>query len=191
MQLLLAAAGLFARQGLEATKMGQVAKTAGVSAGLAYHYFPSKEELYHQVLCLALDSAAGTYAQVFAIPGPAMAALEAMLNHIIPATYDAQGIPMFLLVNQALAMESVPAATKDRIWKVTGAMLNQLRQVIERGHADGSIRSGDARGQTGILSAILQGLAILASTPDGLEHFPDAESVISLFRPIQRQEVNP
>jgi AcrR family transcriptional regulator len=39
------ALGLFREKGLEATTMREVAKAAGVSLGLAYHYFPSKEAI--------------------------------------------------------------------------------------------------------------------------------------------------
>lgn len=44
-QLLEVAAQLFAHQGLEGTTTRDIARAAGVSPGLLYHYYPSKEDL--------------------------------------------------------------------------------------------------------------------------------------------------
>jgi AcrR family transcriptional regulator len=40
--LLLAARRVFARSGLAATRISDIAADAGVSQGLVYHYFPAK-----------------------------------------------------------------------------------------------------------------------------------------------------
>src|SRR2546421_13110994 len=44
--LLRAAAHMFARKGLTATTISDIAAAANVSHGLAYHYFTSKEEIF-------------------------------------------------------------------------------------------------------------------------------------------------
>ena len=44
-QILQAAVRVFARQGYEASPVGDVAREAGVAYGLVYHYFGSKEEI--------------------------------------------------------------------------------------------------------------------------------------------------
>src|SRR3954463_3158114 len=43
-QILAAAVRVFAAQGYEASRVGDVAKEAGVAYGLVYHYFGSKED---------------------------------------------------------------------------------------------------------------------------------------------------
>ena len=48
--LLVAAKQQFAEQGFEATTMADVAKTAGVSYGVVYWYFESKDELFHALM---------------------------------------------------------------------------------------------------------------------------------------------
>lgn len=54
-QILAAAAELFATQGYARTTMSQVAAAAGVSKGLPYVYFPSKQELLDGVHMRAVD----------------------------------------------------------------------------------------------------------------------------------------
>lgn len=54
-----AARTLFAHKGFSDTKMTDIAAAAGVSYGLAYHYFASKEELFIRLVEKALQGAGG------------------------------------------------------------------------------------------------------------------------------------
>ena len=45
-----AAIRVFAHKGLAGAKMAEVAAEAGVSYGLAYHYFKSKEQLFAELV---------------------------------------------------------------------------------------------------------------------------------------------
>jgi AcrR family transcriptional regulator len=47
---------LFAENGFHATSMSQVAKKAGVSKGLAYNYFESKQEILDEIVKTGFDS---------------------------------------------------------------------------------------------------------------------------------------
>lgn len=47
---------LFAENGFHATSMSQVAKKAGVSKGLAYNYFESKQEILDEIIKTGFDS---------------------------------------------------------------------------------------------------------------------------------------
>lgn len=51
-----AALELFAENGFHATSMSQVAKKAGVSKGLAYNYFESKQEILDEIIKTGFDS---------------------------------------------------------------------------------------------------------------------------------------
>ena len=48
------AAALFAERGLGATKITDIAEAAGISQGLLYHYYPSKEAIYVELIRAAL-----------------------------------------------------------------------------------------------------------------------------------------
>ncbi|MEE4287485.1 MAG: TetR/AcrR family transcriptional regulator [Mariniphaga sp.] len=47
---------LFAENGFHATSMSQVAKKAGISKGLAYNYFESKQEILDGIIATGFDS---------------------------------------------------------------------------------------------------------------------------------------
>lgn len=50
-----AAMELFARNGYHSTSISQIAREAGVSKGLLYNYFESKEALLHDIIMEAVD----------------------------------------------------------------------------------------------------------------------------------------
>ncbi|WP_176083691.1 TetR/AcrR family transcriptional regulator [Martelella sp. HB161492] len=54
--LLLTAAHVFAVQGMEKASMSQIAREAGVSKSLLYHYYPSKEELIFAIIHTHLEA---------------------------------------------------------------------------------------------------------------------------------------
>lgn len=56
MKIINTAISYFAVNGLNGTKISDIAKKANISQGLLYHYFSSKEELYKEVCELILTS---------------------------------------------------------------------------------------------------------------------------------------
>lgn len=55
-QLLLTAAHVFATQGMDKASMSQIAKEAGVSKSLLYHYYPSKDALIFAIIHTHLEA---------------------------------------------------------------------------------------------------------------------------------------
>src|SRR3954464_2520516 len=70
-QLLEVGTDLFSKHSFEELSMAQIAREAGISKALLYHYFPSKEEFFKA----ALAEAATELAQRTA-PDPALAPLD-------------------------------------------------------------------------------------------------------------------
>jgi len=70
-QILHAALKVFARCGFAAARMTDIAAEAGISTGLAYHYFASKEDLFHELVALALNTSLNVYEQAHASKGSA------------------------------------------------------------------------------------------------------------------------
>ena len=53
-KILEAAVALFAKKGLTGTSAKDIAKNAGVSVGLMYHYYKTKEEMFDDIVALTL-----------------------------------------------------------------------------------------------------------------------------------------
>ncbi|MFC1547266.1 TetR/AcrR family transcriptional regulator [Candidatus Neomarinimicrobiota bacterium] len=53
--ILEAAKGLFARQGFQETSMSDIAKACELGKATLYYYFPTKEELYHEIVKACME----------------------------------------------------------------------------------------------------------------------------------------
>jgi AcrR family transcriptional regulator len=62
--ILMAALTVFAENGLAAAKMSDIAKAAGVSYGLVYKYFPSKEHIFIELVNNAFSSSNASVAEI-------------------------------------------------------------------------------------------------------------------------------
>ena len=60
-----AALELFAHNGYHSTSISQIAKAAGVSKGLMYNYFDSKEALLHEIIMETVDEGEELMSQIF------------------------------------------------------------------------------------------------------------------------------
>ena len=82
-EVLDAALAMFVEKGFAATKVDEVARAAGVSKGLVYLYFPSKEALLEGIVQRALapiaDHAVDSLAQIAGDPREAITQLLTML----------------------------------------------------------------------------------------------------------------
>src|SRR5262245_22527971 len=79
-----AAMRVFARNGPSAS-MAEIAEAAGVSQGLAYRYFASKEEIYYALVARALQAGLPEAAITGKTSGGPWERLEALLSRIVNA----------------------------------------------------------------------------------------------------------
>ena len=63
--IIITALRLFLLRGYKNVSLVDVAKEMGITKGGIYHYFGSKEELFHSVICYLFDYFAGKYAELF------------------------------------------------------------------------------------------------------------------------------
>src|SRR5271157_948659 len=81
-KILEAAQRVFANKGSSAT-MAEVAAEAGVSQGLAYRYFASKEEILTILVKHASDSGGGPEARIRRIRGTPVQRLALLISYIV------------------------------------------------------------------------------------------------------------
>ena len=103
--ILNAARTVFARKGSKAT-MAEVAIEAGVSQGLAYRYFPSKEAILTTLVKEASESGGGASERMKDISGSPGQRLERLVSSLVKHRFDRPGFYQF--VYQLLRDESMP-----------------------------------------------------------------------------------
>ncbi|GAB4423723.1 MAG: hypothetical protein OHK0015_01620 [Chloroflexi bacterium OHK40] len=153
----------FARKGRAAT-MADVAQAAGVSQGLAYRYFTSKEQIYRQLVEQALEQAVLATALPSAeLPLTPGARLRLLLTRLVEHRRD--HLELFQLLDQLLGSDKAPYDLAELIRQHRERFLHELRQLIVLGQASGEVAMDDPDQLVIAIVATLEGL-----TRFGLHH---------------------
>ena len=170
--ILAAAASVFARKGYGSTRIEDVAREAGLSYGLAYYYFSSKDKLFHLVTQKALDSTMACYAAAQALKGPFRSKLRYLAEHLLMERFSEEGMPHTLVMVQASTHSGIPRATRklvdSRIHEFEEVLAKMIRGAQAEGHAVGK----DPQVLATLFSALFAGYSVMrmarpdAPTPD-------------------------
>jgi len=174
---------VFARKGKAAT-MADVAQAAGVSQGLAYRYFASKEQIYRELVEQALEQEGLVTAQLMyensATPGQRLALLITRL-----VDYRRDHLEIFQLLDQVLSSDKAPDDVAEQIRRRRENFLAEFRQLIVEGQATGEVAAGDPDQLLIAITASLEGLFRY-----GLHHpeqfhrlCPDASILLRMLKP--------
>ena len=136
--ILASAAELFARRGVGATTVREIAESVGMLSGSLYHHFESKDAIVAEILTGYLRAIQDRYAAVLASgKGPAESLHDLVLTSLQVASEQPQATAMYqnelhyLRERQRFAGVLAGAADIQRTWLL----------VIEKGVAEGSFRA--------------------------------------------------
>ncbi|PFG63982.1 TetR family transcriptional regulator [Thioclava sp. ES.031] len=141
-EVLDAALSLFDEKGYAHTSVAQIAKTAGLSKGAVYLYFPSKQAILEGLVRRAVSPIA-TRAQALVEPTPddARATLRALFSLIATSLGD----PKVLAVPKVVIREAVVAPEIAAMYRreVFDHVLPAATEIIRQGIASGQLRPVD------------------------------------------------
>jgi AcrR family transcriptional regulator len=163
-----AALSLFARKGLS-VKIGEIAQKAGISQGLLYSHYPSKDALIIELARQATTISSENTSMM--VQGKDSAAdkikrISAMMCQMF--TFVPQGIEYFMFMIQ-LGMSDFKLP--DTASAEMRSPIESLTSVVAQGQAEASVVSGDPLQLTVIYWAVIQGLCCYTIT--GMPVSPD------------------
>jgi AcrR family transcriptional regulator len=127
--IVVAAAGLYARRGFQGASIADLANACGTSKALIYHYFPSKEDILHEVMAAHLDDLVEAAEQVMH-SGDARERLRALIVAFMRLYMGAQDSHKVLLND----LDNLPAerraevvAKQRRIIAAVETLVRELR----------------------------------------------------------------
>lgn len=188
-RILEAAGKVFARKGTAAT-MSEVAEEAGISQGLAYRYFPSKEAILTTLVAQSTEAGGGFNARLKAIKGTPGERLYLLISYILAARRREP--EFYQLLYQVLTDYKAPNELRDVVRKSGGVVRAEMRKLIAQGQITGEIAKDDPDQLLGALMACLDGLsrAMLTLSPDEARgSIPDARVVMRMVRPDPKEAV--
>jgi AcrR family transcriptional regulator len=155
-ELLEATLEVVTRLGLAATRVADVASALGVSPGLVFYHFGTKDALVAEAFAHAVQRDLDRIDAALARGGDPLARLRRVLTLYGP-TGSAQGWQLWIdawsLAQREPVIRSV-LRTMDRRWCAA------MRAVVEEGVADGLFACADPQASVARVSALLDGLSV-------------------------------
>lgn len=140
-ELLSISLDLFVRKGYSGTTVRDITNAAGISEGLLFHYFPTKQAIFEELIDISNQST-GFVTEIFGTGLSPIQMFEAAGSAIFDnIVQDKQSLKFFLLVNQVITMESTPKEVRDKANIMQ--FIHASNKIIEEGQKAGEIRQGN------------------------------------------------
>ncbi|MBB3128775.1 AcrR family transcriptional regulator [Paenibacillus rhizosphaerae] len=176
-QIKAAALQVFARKGILSAKMSMIAETAGISNGLLYHYFKSKDELFTSLVQEAMAESEAALRSVYDMPGTPLEKIKALTAEIL----NEDGTPYFMLIHQAATSDGVPEQVKQLQQKYSmDTYVDMLLPLFEEGQQAGELAEGDPRELIASYLSVLSGVMVINSNGSKVYQIPKADMLMRL-----------
>ena len=179
--ILVASRKVFAARGLGSARVSDIAAEARISQGLVYHYFPTKEALFTEIVEGALREFTVLAEQARRGPGSAWERLQRLCDRMLAGVIEAPEYPLVIL--QAFTSDAVPREARAAVDRYGGQSMRHMVSLIRAGQAEGAIVPGNPVELALAFSACIQGIAmsrLQVRAPD--VPLPRAETVMRLLR---------
>jgi TetR/AcrR family transcriptional regulator of autoinduction and epiphytic fitness len=167
-----AAIAEFRANGFEATSMDRVAATAGVSKRTVYNHFPSKDDLFAQILQELWACSAAASPAAYRPDQPLRDQMVALLRHKFTLMRD----PYFLDLAKVAIAEAIHTPERAR------SMVAKLAEKEEGGaafvraaQADGKLKAGDPAFMASVLQGQLKAFAFWPQVAMGQPPLDEAQ----------------
>jgi AcrR family transcriptional regulator len=180
-QLLLTALKVFARKGLAATKINDIATEAGSSYGLVYHYLGTKEEIFTKLVEMALE---GSVKVVDYAAGQDVSPYEQLkwLTDTILHALANEGAFYYLIMIQAFTSDAVPEEVKSMVKCMSPTAVEKLIPIIIAGQQAGQIVKDDPIKLAIAYFALIQGVAMQQVQSNAVQPILHSDLVLRMFK---------
>ena len=162
-QILNAALKVFAEQGFAATKISNIASEAGLSHGLLYHYFNTKEEIFIELVRTASNIFLAITEYGAKYDASPVEKIRIITEMIISIGYSNVCAYYLNIFEQAFISEGIPDTARKIINDNLSANINLITGILKEGQKQGQIFQDDplklafayysmVRGMTGMQS---------------------------------------
>lgn len=181
-QILAASLRLFARRGLSATKIADIAAETGMSQGLIYHYYSSKEEIYTEIIKDAFRrlNEAVTVLKNMSLP-PVEKIKKAFEGLLINLEKSEDSARYHYLVAQASVSDAIPEEAKKTIMEHRDYPYHVMEEIIMEGQKQGTIKKYDPKEMSVIFWTTIKGLAMHRAVLGNKFKAPSADILMEMF----------
>jgi len=178
-KILSSAVKLFAQKGLNATSAADIAKGAGVSVGLMYHYYKTKDEVFGALIKDALNDMANFRKVLHRDECPLIILTELVEDIIEEIKSDYSFSQWTVLLTHPLPDKYEPEWVDD-FCNYHSQMIQEITILIEKGQRIGKFKEGEPAVLSMLFNSILVGTCIMHLLLE--EHFiPPTVGMLTAF----------
>jgi AcrR family transcriptional regulator len=172
----------FSKKGLCATRIQDIAEGAGMSQGLLYHYYPSKEAIYFDMINDALEKTNQAAADVLDMDATAKEKILFSLRELFKTIEESDRFRQTCrLIAQATNSAELPEDAQDAIIKKREIPYRIMAEVFRQGQREGSVVDGDPDELSTLYWTSVNGLSIYFATLKEIHSVPDYKLLASMF----------
>jgi AcrR family transcriptional regulator len=177
-QILSAALRVFATKGFAAAKISDIVEKGGISHGLLYHYFESKEDIFTELLKRAVDTASETILMMEHMPVSPLEKVRKTAEVILGSIADfEESAYYFLIVIHAAVMEGLDEEKKA--YTNASTATETMVRILSEGQKAGEVRGGDPEQMAAVFFSAITGLAMERLMVRDFQ-MPDPEILVNL-----------
>ncbi len=185
-QILSAAVKIFATRGFANTTISDIASAAGLSHGLIYHYFKTKDDVFTELIKLAHDHFLGSLEYASKINAGPLEKICIFTELVTPKDYSEESAYYSNVILQAHSSRGLPKAVKKIIYKNISKHNEMIILLIKEGQKlEQIIREDPVKLANAHYSMLLgmQGMHILITDfPDYPISIIDPDTVIRVLK---------
>ena len=163
-----AALEVFAAYGYHGAKMEQIMQVSGLSKGLVYHYFPSKEDIFFHLVDTALAISKNTWKEALDSPGTAWEKIERLSANIVKIAFTEESSLYSLIMIQSMTQGKGIPGLMEHIYQRL-AFYNGLLPLIIEAQKSGEAAQGDPDLLMFTYIALIQGFTLFSLNDDELK----------------------
>ena len=173
---------VFAKYGFHGTTTKMISDASGLSYGLVYYYFPSKEKIFIYLVEDALEKSGEVFKQSLAVDGSPWERLTCFAENILRESLASDTSLYFHIMLQALMQDAEFPELKNLIDAYSSQLYEMLIPIIVAGQAEGSVAEGDPVALTAAFLSLVQGLALFSTKSEGSQTPVTPEIVLNVLR---------
>ena len=154
-QILEAARSCFLQRGYFATKMDEIARTAGLSKGGVYFHFESKRDIFRALVTTDYEDMTSFLDGVLLEEGDFATKLYTLGQHFLEILAEPHRARMMIIVAEmSLRDEEV----RDQILELHEGYINKVAQLLTSSAGAGQLKEVDTKAIAFVLKAIIDGI---------------------------------
>lgn len=175
----LAAMKLFVQKGFGSTNVQEIADIAGISIGLLYRHYKTKEELFNELVEYAIKGIQGIM-DLFEQNHSPRDLIGKFVNEVYDDMINGEELANLLILMTQSFLSGAANLKQNEIIQLDAKMLQATAKLIERGQGLGEFRPGNSYELAEFFYSAIQGLAMMKITLKDSFIMP-SPSVITTF----------